>query len=174
MIETERLRLRRPRASDFAASHAMWSDPSVAQYINGVASTRPQSWVRLMASIGHWEAMAYGPLVVEESASGAFVGEMWLFEHHREITPSIDGVPEAGWAVTPAMQGRGYATEALRGLLRWADATLSAPRTVALISEGNAISVRVAEKAAFREYQRTTLNHKPVILFERLRIPPPT
>jgi len=172
MIETERLRLRRPRASDFPASHAMWSNPMVAQYINGVASTRPQSWVRLMASIGHWESMAYGPFVAEERDGCAFVGEMWLFEHHREITPSIDGIPEAGWAVTPAMQGRGYATEALRGLLQWADATLDAPRTVALISEGNLVSVRVAEKAAFREYRRTTLNHKPVILFERLRLPP--
>jgi RimJ/RimL family protein N-acetyltransferase len=167
VIETDRLLLRRPRASDFEASHAMWSDPSVVQYISGVPSTRPQTWARLLAAIGHWEALAYGPFVVEEAVTNAFVGELWLFEHKREIVPSIDGVPEAGWTVTPSMQGRGYATEALRGMLRWADATLNAPRTVAVISEGNLVSVRVAEKAAFREYQRTTLNAKPVILFER-------
>jgi RimJ/RimL family protein N-acetyltransferase len=169
MIETERLLLRRPRANDFEASHAMWSDPSVVQYISGVPSTRQQSWARLLATIGHWETMAYGPFVVEETATRAFVGEMWLFEHKREIVPPIDGVPEAGWSVLPSMQGRGYATEALRGMLRWADATLDAPRTVAVISEANLVSVRVAEKAAFREYQRTTLSAKPVILFERSR-----
>jgi RimJ/RimL family protein N-acetyltransferase len=172
MIETERLLLRRVQASDFEASHAMWSDPSVAQYISGVASTRQQSWARVLAAIGHWETMAYGPFVVEETATHAFVGEMWLFEHKREITPSIDGVPEAGWSVTPSMQGRGYATEALRGLLCWADAALDAPRTVAVISEANLVSVRVAEKASYREYQRTTLNQKPVILFERPRSRP--
>lgn len=96
----------------------MWSDPSVAQYVSGVSSTRQQSWSRLLATIGHWEMMAYGPFVVEETATSAFVGEVWLFEHKREISPSIDGIPEAGWAVTPSMQGRGYATEALRGVLR--------------------------------------------------------
>jgi RimJ/RimL family protein N-acetyltransferase len=169
MIETARLLLRRPRASDFDASHAMWSDERVVQYISGVPSSRAQSWARLLAMIGHWETMAYGPFIIEEASTAAFVGDMWLFEHKREITPSIDGVPEAGWAVTPAMQGRGYATEALLGALRWADATLNAPRTVAVINEANLISVRVAEKASFREYGRTTLSQKPVILFERLR-----
>src|SRR5580700_4213983 len=130
MIETDRLLLRRPLARDFDASHAMWSDPSVVEYITSVPSTRAQTWSRLLAAIGHWETIGYGPFVVEEAASAAFVGEMWLFEHHREITPPIDGVPEAGGSVTPSMQGRGYATEALRAALRWADATLAAPRTV--------------------------------------------
>ena len=33
MIETDRLRLRRPRPEDFAASYAMWSDPRVTEHI---------------------------------------------------------------------------------------------------------------------------------------------
>ena len=147
----------------------MWSDPSVVEYITGVPSTRAQTWARLLAAIGHWDTMGYGPFVVEEAASATFVGEIWLFEHKRDIDPPIDGVPEAGWSVTPSMQGRGYATEALHAALRWADAALDAPARSAVINEANLISIRVAEKASFREYRRTTLNQKPVLLLERLR-----
>jgi RimJ/RimL family protein N-acetyltransferase len=79
-------------------------------------------------------------------------------------------VPEAGWVLSPAMQGRGYATEALLGVLDWADATLDAPRIVAIVNEANAGSLHVAAKAGFREWRRTTFLEKPVILFERLRL----
>ena len=75
--------------------------------------------------------MPFGPLIVEEATTGAFMGEVGLYHFKRDITPPIDDVPEAGWAVLPAMQGRGYATEAMRGLLQWADVRLAAPRIVA-------------------------------------------
>jgi RimJ/RimL family protein N-acetyltransferase len=169
LIETERLRMRRPAPRDFDASYAMWSNPRVTEHIGGTPSTRGQAWSRLLAVIGHWTAYPFGSLVVEEASTGAFVGEVGLSHYKRDITPAIDEFPEAGWAFSPAMQGRGYATEALRALLAWADATIDAPRIVALITETNGASLRVAEKSGFREYARTTFNAKPVILFERLR-----
>jgi RimJ/RimL family protein N-acetyltransferase len=107
--------------------------------------------------------------VVEEKSSGAFVGEVGLFNFKRDITPSIDDVPEAGWVLAPAMQGRGYATESVRAVLDWADTALDAPRIVAIVSEANAASLHVAAKAGFREWQRTTFMASPVILFERER-----
>jgi RimJ/RimL family protein N-acetyltransferase len=169
MIETERLVLRPHRPQDFEASHAMWSDPRVVEYISGVPSTRTQSWARILTGIGHWSVCPYGPFVVEEKSGGAFVGEVGLFDFKRDITPSFDGVPEAGWVLAPAMQGRGYATEAVRAVLDWADAALDAPRIVAIVSEANAGSLHVAAKSGFREWQRTTFLEKPVILFERTR-----
>jgi len=169
MIETERLRLRRVRPDDYDASYAMWSDPRVTEFIGGLPSTRQQTWMRLLGGIGHWTALPYGPLVVEEAATGTFVGEVGLFHFKRDIAPSIDEFPEAGWVCSPAMQGRGYATEAMQGVLQWADATLEAPRIVAIISEANVASIRVAEKIGFRECARTTFNGLPVLLFERVR-----
>ena len=93
MIETERLRLRPHRPEDFAASHAMWADPRVVEYISGVPSTRTQSWTRVLTGIGHWTVLPYGPLVVEEKTGGAFVGEVGLFDFKRDIVPSFDGKP---------------------------------------------------------------------------------
>jgi RimJ/RimL family protein N-acetyltransferase len=167
MIETERLRLRMPTPDDFDASYAMWSDPRVTEHIGGVPSTRTQTWSRLLAVIGHWTVFPYGSFVVEETATGAFAGEIGLSHYKRDITPSIDAFPEAGWAFATSMHGRGYATEALRALLAWADATIAAPRIVALIGESNLASLRVAEKAGFREYDRLTYNRIPARLFER-------
>jgi RimJ/RimL family protein N-acetyltransferase len=169
MIETERLRLRKPTPNDFDASYTMWSDPRVTEHISGVPSTRSQTWSRLLAVIGHWTAFPYGSFVVEEAATGAFAGEIGLSHFKRDITPSIDAFPEAGWAFSPAMHGRGYATEALRGVLAWADATIRAPRIVALSGEANVASLRVAEKAGFREYDRITFNGIPARLVERTK-----
>ena len=79
MIESERLLLRPHRPEDFDASHAMWSDPRVVEHITGVPSTRQQSWTRLLTGIGHWSVRPFGPLVVEEKSSGAFVMIVWIF-----------------------------------------------------------------------------------------------
>jgi RimJ/RimL family protein N-acetyltransferase len=174
MIETERLRLRAPRPEDFDASHAMWSDLRTVEHIGGVPSTRQQSWLRILTSIGHWNTLPYGPLVAEEKTTGAFAGEVGLFHFKRSIEPSIDAFPEAGWVFSPAMQGRGYATEAVRGLLAWADVTLDAPQTVAIVTVDNIASIRVAEKVGFHEWQRTTFNDMPVVLFKRERPASPT
>jgi RimJ/RimL family protein N-acetyltransferase len=169
MIESERLILRPHRPQDFESSHAIWSDPIVVRYISGVPSTRQQSWARVLTSIGHWNVMPYGPLVVLEKSTGAHVGEVGLFHFKRDITPSIDAFPEAGWVFSPAVHGRGYATEAVMALLAWADATLSAPRIVAIVGEENAASLRVAEKCGFREFRRTTFMESAVRMFERTR-----
>jgi RimJ/RimL family protein N-acetyltransferase len=147
----------------------MWSDPRVYEHISRAPSARQQSWSRVLTAIGHWAVLPFGPLVVEEKATGAFAGEVGLFNFKREISPSIDAYPEAGWVLAPPMHGRGYATEAVAALLRWADATLDAPRIVAIIAEGNAASLRVARKAGFAEWERTTFSDSNVILLERLR-----
>jgi RimJ/RimL family protein N-acetyltransferase len=167
MIETERLRLRRPRPDDFAASHAMWSDPRVVEHLGRVPSGRQQSWTRLLTAIGHWQIHPFGPFIVEEKTTGAFAGEVGLFHFMREIAPSIDAFPEAGWGFSPAVHGRGYATEAVGAMLAWADATIAAPRIVAIIAVDNVASIRVAEKNGFREWTRTTFNDGPVVLLER-------
>src|SRR5690606_17072161 len=105
--------------------------------------------------------------VVRERASGRFVGEAGLADFRRDLTPSFDGAPEAGWALASWAHGRGFATEAMRAVLAWSDAHLAAARTVCMIDEAHAASVRVAAKLGFRPWTDTTFQGAPIRLFER-------
>ncbi|HEX5870568.1 MAG TPA: GNAT family protein, partial [Longimicrobium sp.] len=101
--------------------------------------------------------------------TGRFVGDMGLADFRREVTPPLGDAPEAGWVLAPWAHGRGFATEAVRAVLAWADAHLAAPRTVCLIAPENAASLHVAEKCGFREYARGTYKGEESIILQRDR-----
>jgi RimJ/RimL family protein N-acetyltransferase len=168
VLETERLILRRHTVADFPSCAALWSDANVTRYIGGRPFSREETWARLLRYIGHWEALGYGFWLVEEKATGAFAGELGFADFKREIEPAID-VPEAGWAFLPGVQGRGYATEALRSALEWGDRHLDSQRNVCIIHPDNAASFRVAEKCGFRKYSRTLYKDHPIVLLARHR-----
>jgi RimJ/RimL family protein N-acetyltransferase len=168
-LETERLILRPPQVSDLADSTTLWGDAEVVRHIGGRIFSPEEVWARVLRYIGHWAAMGYGYWTVRERATGRFVGEVGLADHHRDIQPPLGDDPEAGWVLATASHGRGFATEAMRAVLAWSDRTLAAPRTVCLIDEANAASVRVAEKLGYRERVRTTYKGDPAIVMERPR-----
>ena len=167
VIETPRLRLRRHRAGDFENCAALWADPAVTRYIGGKPMTREESWTRLLRYVGHWELLGFGYWVVEEKETGSFAGEAGLAEYRREIEPSIEGVPEAGWAFVPRVYGRGYATEAVSAALQWGEAHLPSKRAVCIIQPENAASIRVAQKCGFRESGRATYRAQSLLLMSR-------
>jgi len=171
-VETERLILRAHRAEDYDACVALWADPAVVRHISGVPSTAAQTWMRLLTYPGLWAILGFGYWAVEERATGRYIGDVGFADFRREIVPSIAGTPELGWVISPRVHGMGYATEAARAALAWGDANVDAPRTVCIIDPANLPSIRVAEKAGFREIARTTYKNDPTVLFERARREP--
>ncbi|MCG7392969.1 GNAT family N-acetyltransferase [Microvirga sp. ACRRW] len=167
VLETERLTLRGHRLDDFEDSFALWSDPDVTRFIGGRPSTREEAWGRLLRYIGHWSLLGFGYWAVEEKATGRFIGETGFAEGKREIEPSLEGIPEIGWALSPRVHGKGYATEAVRAVIAWGEGRFGAARTACIIAPENAASIRVAEKAGYRELQRTTYKDNPTIMFVR-------
>ena len=165
VLETGRLRLRRYEAGDLDASLSMWTHPDVYRFIGGRASGRDEAWARLLRYIGQWEVLGYGYWLAEERASGAFVGELGFLDAKRDLTPSFGDTPEAGWALHPSAQGKGYAAEALEAVLAWAVGRFA--RTVCMIDPQNAPSLRLAERIGYREFARTSFKDAAVILFER-------
>ncbi len=147
----------------------MWGDPDVVRHIGGVTQPRDRVWLKLLGYIGHWHALGYGYWVARERGTERFVGEVGLADFRRDLAPSFDGAPEAGWALASWAHGRGFATEAMRAVLAWGDEHLGVARTVCLIDAGHAASVRVAEKLGFRPWAETTMQGAPVRLFERPR-----
>src|SRR6185437_14332403 len=59
----------------------------------------------------------YGFWAIEEKASGRVVGDIGYMDVKRGLTPTLDGMPEIGWALASDAQVRGYASEALFAVL---------------------------------------------------------
>ena len=166
-IKTERLIMAPHTPRDFADVAAMWADPTVARYINGKPSTREESWSRLLRYAGHWATMGFGYWAVRDAASGRFVGDVGLSEFRREITPSMEGVGEAGWVLASWAHGKGFATEAVKAALGWYESQFGPLRTVCMITPENEVSLRVADKSGYRAFAHTLYKGEPVILLER-------
>jgi len=167
ILETERLRLRGHRLEDFVHSAAMWADARITEHTTGKPQSEEESWTRFLRYAGHWSVMGFGYWVVEEKASGNFLGEVGFADYKRDIQPSLKGVPEIGWALAAHAHGKGFATEAVRAAVTWGDKHFDSKRTACIIAPENLASVRVAEKCGYREFQRTTYKDRPALMFER-------
>jgi len=166
-LETERLKLRGHRLDDFVASAAMWADPIVTRYIRGRPLTEEESWTRLLRYVGHWALLGFGYWVVEEKATGNFIGEVGFADYKRNLEPWLKDTPEIGWVLASQVRGKGYATEAVRAAIVWSDAHFGSSRTACIIDPENLPSIRLAEKCGYRECQRTKYKGQPTLVFVR-------
>ena len=172
ILETGRLRLRPFRAADLEPMAASLADPEVVRHLSGKPQSREDSWRRLLAVPGQWIMLGYGYWSVERRDDGVWLGQIGFADFKRDMTPSIEGLPEMGWIFARHGQGRGYASEAAAAALAWADEVLHAPEIVAIISPENAPSIRVARKAGFEDCSEARYRDETVLLFRR-RAPQP-
>jgi RimJ/RimL family protein N-acetyltransferase len=138
-IETKRLLLRRIMAYDAPAMHAMLSDAETMRYWSSLphrSLAETQSWVDAAIAAnrrgdGHDFAVLHARRVIGRVAfwSGNEVG----FLFHRDV-----------W-------GRGFAGEALGGLLRYGFEELGFKSARADVDPGNARSLRLLERLGFRQ-----------------------
>src|SRR5690242_10203062 len=108
-LETERLVLRRFRASDWRAVHRYMSDPEVTAFL-------PEGQMSPARARAFTARNAKKPqdIAVIEKASKALIGHMAF---HPWFAPATW---EVGWALSRNRQGHGYATEAGAALLDYA------------------------------------------------------
>jgi len=170
-IETARLRLRALRLEDFDAFAALWREPAVVRFVGGVPLTRADAWSRFLRQMGMWWYLGFGVLAVDEKESGALVGVAGFHDLHRNITPSIEGTMEAGWALSTAAQGKGMAEEAMRAALAWSDGCHAGKRVTCIIRPDHFASLHVASKLGFSEFARADYDGGPMVLLERAAKP---
>jgi RimJ/RimL family protein N-acetyltransferase len=166
ILDTPRLTLRPHRLDDYADCCRLWGDSDVVRHVGGVPQDAQAVWFRLLRYAGMWALLGYGMWVVEDRASGAFLGEAGLLSAERGL-PELEGVPEAGWVLGPDAWGSGIATEAMQAVLVWADAHVATPSIRCIIDPDNTASIRVAEKLGFRPLVDTALGGKPTRVFDR-------
>jgi len=144
---TERLTVRAMLPSDVEAFVAYRSDPDVARYQSWSDYTRGQG-AALVAEMqdlrpgtpGEWYQLAVA------DADGRLVGDLATHvdaDEHRQL--------EVGFTLAPEHQGRGYATEALRGLLGHAFGTWGIHRVVAITDARNEAAASLLLRVGFRQ-----------------------
>lgn len=168
-LETPRVRLRAYRLAEFEAYAAMWQEPSVYRFIGGQPMSREWTWMRFLRQIGLWHHLGFGFFAIEERETGRFIGEGGFHDMKRDLTPSLEGTMELGYALVPEAQGKGLAEEAMRAALHWADHHGVGDRYTCMIDTQHAASIHVAVKLGFQEFTRTTYHGNPVVLLERSR-----
>ena len=135
-LTTDRLILRAPAASDFAA-YAAFCGSDATQYIGGPMN-EAQTWRYLCEVIGHWTMRGYGRWTVTRHDDDTAIGLVGL--HNPMDWPEA----EIGWSLW-SDNGKGYASEAGRAARAYAYDTLGWNTVISLISHGNEASVRVAK-----------------------------
>ena len=139
-IETERLVLRKLAATDWPEfSPYALSDRSIP---SGGPHTIGQAWRTFAIWIGHWELRGYGLLAIElRERPGTAIGIAGPY------FPADAPEPEIGWQIwDPEAEGKGYAYEAAQAARRWACDALGMTQPVSYIMDGNARSIRLAER----------------------------
>jgi len=144
-ILTERLVVRPYDADDLEQLHAvLYSDVEAMRLLGGprdMAGTR----FALERSMTQQEITGYSFWPVIERESGLLIGEAGLFP----LSP--DGPDVAlGYALGSRFWGRGYATEASRGVIAEAFGPLGLQRLVAITREANLGSRHVLQKLGFQ------------------------
>ncbi|MEZ5941720.1 MAG: GNAT family N-acetyltransferase [Planctomycetaceae bacterium] len=152
-IETSRLFLRPLRIEDAEPLAAVFSDPEVMHWSNGLLDVAGVAvWLKERISgdpLRPW----IGPWAVVQKSTTDVIGYCGFF-----YFPDINGKPETeiGFRLARAYWGQGIATEAAQAVLNCGFGQYNLERLVALIAPDNVASIRVAEKLSM-QHERDVL-----------------
>ncbi|MGW7536150.1 GNAT family N-acetyltransferase [Amycolatopsis sp. NPDC054798] len=152
-IVTERLVLRRFVETDRQAVVEIQNDPETNRY-NPRPPDTATTLVMFDSWLEHWAEFGYGYLAVRErgrpeSADGADVIGM-TGVRNREFRG--EKVLNLAYRFRPSAWGKGYAVEAARASVEWAEREIPAIPVLISVAVSNTPSLRVVEKLGFSEY----------------------
>ena len=147
-LQTDRLLLRPYRPEDVDDVLSMFGREDVSRYLTWPPMNREaaQALVERRTKQTRIDGEGEGiGLVVRELDGDRFVGEVIL-----RLLSEASRQGEIGWSVHPDAQGRGYATEAAREMLRLGFEEAHLHRIVAECDPRNEASIRVMTKLGMR------------------------
>ena len=150
---TERLTLRRFEDGDVEALWQIRRQESVGRWMTSTSTDR----VRFAELMADPERVAK-TLVIERD--GTVIGDLMLAPEdpwaQAEVVEQAKGTQaEIGWCLDPAAEGQGFATEAVRELIRVAFEELGLRRVVAHCFAANEPSWRLMERVGMRREVHT-------------------
>lgn len=145
----------------------MLKEDGVIRYTSRLPSSESESWDRLIRYRGFWELLGFGYWILRKRETGDFVGVVGFGEARRGVSPSLDGLPEAGWLLTSRCQGKGYGNEAIAAACAWLDRETSFECTRCMIDPENLASLKVAARNGFVLLASSIFRGEPVQILER-------
>ncbi len=161
LFETERLIGRHLSHQDLHDLTEILSDPEVMKYsVRGVCDEETTR------NFIHWCLESYsthgvGPWALIEKSTSELIG-------FCGVGPEIvDGIEEMnlGYRLARKSWNRGLATEAVRAALEYVFTQHSLASVIAIIEPENSASIRVSEKAGFKDYSVHVFHNRPVRLY---------
>jgi RimJ/RimL family protein N-acetyltransferase len=153
---------------DFPWYAEFWTKPEIVEFIGGSPRSIDQSWMRFLMNFGSWSQLGFGFWIITRKLDASPIGLAGIFDAGRPL-PALKGMPEAGWALTPEEFGKGFAEEAMRGILSWADKELVFDEIACLIDAPNRKSMRIAERLGFERFGSIDLDGVEVTTWCRCR-----
>lgn len=144
-FQTERLLVRRWREADLPALLAVYGDAEAMQWVgDGRAITQDECVQWLSVTRANYQKRGYGMFAVEERSSPGVIGFCGI------VHPGGQPEPEVKYALLRSHWGRGFATEAVMGLIAYGAARHKLAFLMATAAPANAASHRVLLKAGMR------------------------
>lgn len=160
MIETERLLIRRFTLDDAEFAHELVNQPSFLEFIGdrGVRTLDDARTYLTDGPLASYQRHGFGLSAVVRKADGAVMGMCGLLKRETLDDPDI------GYAFLPTYWGEGFAIEAATAVMADGRHHHGLGRIAAIVSPGNAASIRLLEKLGMRFDRTATLDpDKPAV-----------
>lgn len=161
ILQTQRLHLREVVEDDAPFILELLTDPSFLENIGDRGVSDLPSAVNYIRNgpRASYVRNGYGLWLVELADTGEAIGLSGLVR--RDTLPG----PDIGYAFLPRHWSKGYAVEACSAVRDHAMRTLGLPRLLAIVSPGNAASVKVLDRIGLRFQDTVRLGEDDLQLF---------
>jgi RimJ/RimL family protein N-acetyltransferase len=144
VFTTARLAVRCWRHSDLDAIFAVYGDAEAMRWVgDGQVITMPECERWLEVTLANYRKYGYGMFALESPADAFVIGFAGI------VHPGGQQEPEVKYALRRSHWGKGFATEAVEGLLAYGAGSHALARIIATTAPDNGASHRVLMKAGF-------------------------
>lgn len=145
ILETERCVLRETVPDDVDAFYEIYSAPEMTRYTENLYESKisERGYIReYIEKVYHYFEFGIWTVILKET--GEIIGRAGL-----NVREGYD-MPELGYVIGKAWQGKGIATEVCRGVLKYAADEFGFEKVMTLIQVENKASLQVAKKLGFQ------------------------
>ncbi len=156
ILETERCVVKELSLDDLDALFQLYEDGEIDKYTDSLYPYEEEKEFQRAYIENMYRYFGYGMWLLFSKETGALIGRAGL--EHREYNGETE--LELGYIIGTPYQGKGYATEICKAILKYAKANTGFERINTLIEDGNIASEKLTKKLGFLHEEDFVLDGK--------------